>query len=153
MITVAGVPPESGSAVGAEESVADVFEGVVHPLPVMPFIRGFDQPPVRPGDQVDPWLGEGSEQGLQFAAEGTGEPHRAGPGSVAALMELDMAPVLVELVFGQGAVGVDPVHDLVGEDPQVFDRVGVGEPDQQPFTFVDGGGVEAAPVRGPTRVR
>ena len=48
MITVAGVPPESGTAVGAEEPVADVFEGVVHPLPVMPLIRGL-RPAARPG--------------------------------------------------------------------------------------------------------
>ena len=34
-------------------------------------------------------------------------------------MELDMAAVVVELVFGQGAVGVDPVDHLVGEDAQI----------------------------------
>ena len=38
-------------SLGAEEPVADVFEGVVHPLPVMPLIGLFDQPPVRTGDQ------------------------------------------------------------------------------------------------------
>ena len=117
MITVAGVPTRIRDRVGAEESVADVFQGVVHPLPVVPLIRGLDQPPVRAGDQVGPRFGQWSEQGLQFAAERTGEPQRAGPGSVAALMKLDMAPVLVQLIFGQGAVGVDPVHDLFGEDP------------------------------------
>ena len=116
-----------GHGVGAEESVADVFEGVVHPLPVVPLIRGFDQPSVRPGDRVDARFGQGSEQGLEFAAERTGEPQGAGPGSVPALMELDMAAVLVELIFGQGAVGVDPVDHLGGEDAQVFDGIGVGE--------------------------
>ena len=54
----------------------------MHPLPVMPVIGLFDQPSVRPVEQVDPWLGEGSEQGLEFGAEGTGEPQRAGPGPV-----------------------------------------------------------------------
>ena len=57
-----------------------------------------------------------------------------------------MAPVLVELIFGQGAVGVDPIDHLGGEDAQIFDGVGVGEPDQQPLPFLDVVGVEAAPV-------
>ena len=145
-ITVAGVPPDSGKVSRAEEPVADVFQCVVHPLPVMPLIRRLDQPPVRASDHVGAGFRQGSEQGLQFGAESAGEPEGAGPGSVPALMELDMAPVLVELVLGQGAVGVDPVDDLVGEDAEVFDGVGVGEPDQQPLTFLDVGGVEAAPV-------
>ena len=59
MITVAGVPPDIRQRVGAEESVADVFEGVVHPLPVMPLIRGFDQPPVRAGDVLTRGLARG----------------------------------------------------------------------------------------------
>ena len=146
MMRVAGVPPESGIAVGAEESVADVFEGVVHPLPVMPGIGLFDQPPVRALDQVDPWLGQGSEHRLQFGAEGTGEPQGAGPGSVSAAVELDVAAVVVELVFGSGAVGVDPVDHLGGEHAQLGDGVDVGEPDQQLFPFVDVSRVEAAPV-------
>ena len=57
-----------------------------------------------------------------------------------------MAAVVVELVFGSGAVGVDPVDHLRGEDAQLGDGVDVGEPDQQLFPFVDVGGVEAAPV-------
>ena len=95
---------------------------------------------------VDPRLGQGSEHGLQFGAEGTGEPQGAGPGSVPALVELDVAAVVVELVFGSGAVGVDPVDHLRGEHAEFGDGVDVGEPDQQLFPLLDVGGVEAAPV-------
>ena len=95
---------------------------------------------------VDPGFGQGSEEGLQFGAEGPGEPQRAGPGPVAALMELDMAPVVVELVFGQGAVGVDGVDDLIGEQSQVLGRQHRGLVDQQFLPGVEVGGIEAAPV-------
>ena len=118
----------------------------MHPLPVMPEVGLFDQPAVRGFDQVDPWLRQGSEHRLEFGAEGTGEPHRAGPGSVSAAVELDVAAVVVELVFGSGAVGVDPVDHLGGEHAEFGDGVDVGEPDQQLFPFVDVNRVEAAPV-------
>ena len=130
----------------AEESVADVFQGVVHPLPVVAGIGLLDQPPVRPADHIEPRFRQGSEQSLQFGAERAGEAERAGPGSVAALMKLDIPPIAVELILGPGAVGVDPVDHLGGEDSEVFDRQRVRVLDEDLLPYFDVGGVEPAPI-------
>lgn len=90
-----------GQVPGPQHPVADLFEGVVHPLPVG---AGVHLPAV---------VGAGSrervEQGFEFGAEGAGEPKLSGPGPVTAGPELKVAPVGVQLIFGPGAVGVDGV--------------------------------------------
>ena len=147
MMRVAGVPPASGIGVGAEESVADVFEGVVHPLPVMPEIGLFDQPPVRgPLTRLIRGFAKGPSTAWSLAPRAPVSRRVPVQDPSRQLVELDVAAVVVELVFGSGAVGVDPVDHLGGEDAEFGDGVDVGEPDQQLFPFVDVNRVEAAPV-------
>ena len=63
-------PTRIRHGVGAEESVADVFEGVVHPLPVVPLIRGFDQPPVRAVTRLVRGFAKGPSRACSLAPRG-----------------------------------------------------------------------------------
>ena len=119
----------------------------MHPLPVVPEIGLFDQPAVRAGGGVDPRLRQGSEHGLQFGAEGTGEAEGAGPGSVSAAVELDMAPVVVELFFGsarcRGGYGGSPCATRMRSSVTKWMSA---NPTSSCCPFVDVSRVEAAPV-------
>jgi hypothetical protein len=55
-------------------------------------------------------------------------------------------PILLELLVGNGAVGVDRVDDLLGQPLQILRAELVGEPGEQFLTGLDGCGVEPGPV-------
>jgi hypothetical protein len=57
-----------------------------------------------------------------------------------------VAAVLVQLIVGEGAVGVDRVHEPVGEMLQVFGAAGLGELGQQPLPGRNLGRVKPGPV-------
>lgn len=59
-----------------------------------------------------------------------------------------MAPVAVDVLTGEGAVGVDPVDDLGGEEPELLRGERRRELGEQPVGGVEVGGVDAAVVDG-----
>ena len=66
--------------------------------------------------RVDPRLRQRVEQGLQLRTGGPGEPEVTDVGAVPGRSEMKGAAVVVELVVGYGAVGVDGIDDAVGEE-------------------------------------
>ena len=70
--------------------------------------------------RIDPGFGEWIEQGFQFRAGGPGEPEVPDIGTVPGRLEMKVAPILVQLIVRQGAVGVDGIDDFVGEQFEVF---------------------------------
>ena len=66
--------------------------------------------------RVDPRFGQRVEQRLEFGAEAAGEPEVPDVGAVPGRSEMEGAAVIVELIVGYGAVGVDGIDDPVGEE-------------------------------------
>ena len=137
-ITVAGIPPVSGmsparSCRSQRSSSASCSR--------CPWVRPSTSP-----DGIDPRFGQRVEQRLEFGAGGPGEPEVPDIGAVPGRAEMKVAPVFVELIVGHGAVGVDGIHDPVGEELEVLGWEHRRMFGQQRLTGGDVGRVEAAPI-------
>ena len=85
------------------------------------------------------------EQGLQLRPACAGEPELPGVAAVFGGPHPEEPSVLLQLLVGQGAVGVDRVHHLLGQLAQLLRAELGGELREQLFPGVDLVGVEPAP--------
>jgi hypothetical protein len=88
----------------------------VEPLRLGAFIWDVDDGAVVVFDRGAAGCGERVHDGVQLRTDGVAEPALQPPHAVAALVEFEIAPVLLQLVIDRfGAVGVGGIYDGVGE--------------------------------------
>jgi hypothetical protein len=88
----------------------------VEPLHRRPFIRDLDHGPVWVFDRGAAWCGEWVHDGVELGTDGGGEFAVQLPHAVPPLCQLQMAPVVLQLVIDRfWAVGVGGSDDGLGE--------------------------------------
>ena len=122
-ITDAGIPPTRGLIGGFEEPGAGLLQRIVESLHVRPLVGDVDDGAVLIFDRGAAGFGQRIQDGVELGTDGVGESACQMPHAVPALLQLDIAPVLLQLVVdGFGPVGVGGIDHGMGEPPQLRRR-------------------------------
>ena len=146
MITVAGVPPASGTACRRGAAGRTLLEGVVHPLPIRPGIRLLHPLTVGGLGGVDPRLRQRTQHGLQLHPGLGGQPELPRKPTIPCGMQGEVTGDPLQLVVRQGAVRVDVVDHPLGQPPQVLRPELAGLAGQHLFTRSTSAGSNPDPV-------
>jgi hypothetical protein len=129
-ITDAGVPPTAGRSAKLQQPPASIFEPVVQALPVVPLIRKLNGLAINL-DAARPGPGQRVQDGMQLGTDGVGEFAPQLPHPIPALPQLQMPPVLLQLLIDWGwALGADRVDYPICNESQVFGAQLLGVFDQ-----------------------
>ena len=103
-----------------QQAAAGILERIMHPLPVMPLIRNLGGLPINL-HRAGAWPSQRIQHRIQLRTDSVGELAFQLPHAVAALPQLQMPPVLLQLIIDQfRTVGVDRVNYSICDESHVF---------------------------------
>ena len=113
-------PTDAGLVGGFEEPGAGLLQRIMQPLHLWPLVGDVDDGAVFIFDRGAAGFRQRVQDRVELGTDGVGESACQMPHAVAALLQLQVAPVVLQLIIdGFGPVGVGGIDHSVGEAAQI----------------------------------